>query len=124
MIHLSGTAKRSFLFPSRIHESMEHYSKMEGLFKYLPHITLTQVYSPTQFRVLFSSTELSIYKIQLYCDLEVIINFSPTTNLKFKKDGVIECLDSEGNQVKKFVLDYKKDKYHPYFPKDFPILAS
>jgi len=74
MIHLAGTAKRSFLFPSRIHEAMEHYAEMESLFKYLPHITLTKIYSPTQFRVLFSSTELSIYKIQLYCDLEVTID--------------------------------------------------
>ena len=74
MIHLAGTAKRSYLFPGSIHEAMQHYAIMEGLFKYLPNITLTKIYSPTQFRVLFSSTELSIYKIQLYCDLEVTID--------------------------------------------------
>jgi hypothetical protein len=44
---------------------------MGGLFKYLPHITLIKTYSRTQFRVLYGSTELSIYQIQLYCDLEV-----------------------------------------------------
>lgn len=74
MIYLTGTAKRSYLFPGSIHEAMQHYAKMEGLFKYLPHITLKKAYSPTKFRVLFSSTELSIYKIQLYCDLEVTID--------------------------------------------------
>ena len=74
MIHLAGTAKRSFLFPSNVHEAMQYYAKMECLFSYLPYITLTKTYSSTQFRVLFSSTELSIYKIHLYCDLEVTLD--------------------------------------------------
>jgi hypothetical protein len=76
MIHLAGTAKRSYLFPGNIHDAMQHYAIMDGLFKYLPNITLTKIYSPTQFRVLFRSTELSIYKIQLYCDLEVTIDIN------------------------------------------------
>lgn len=80
MIQLEGTAKRSFLFPSNIHEAMSYYAEMEGLFRYLPHISLKKTYSTTQFRVLYASTELSIYKIQLYCDLEVTIE---------KENGVI-----------------------------------
>ena len=71
MIRLTGTAKRSFLFPSDIDTAMHFYADMGGLFKYLPHITLIKTYSKTQFRVLYSSTELSIYRIQLYCDLDV-----------------------------------------------------
>ncbi|MFC1997127.1 hypothetical protein ACFLXI_05905 [Chloroflexota bacterium] len=59
---------------------MSHYAKMEGIFNYLPHITLKKTYSTSQFRVLYASTELSIYKIQLYCDLEVTIE---------KENGVI-----------------------------------
>lgn len=71
MIRLAGTAKRSFLFPSDIQTAMQFYADMGGLFKYLPHITLIKTYSKTKFRVLYSSTELSIYRIQLYCDLKV-----------------------------------------------------
>lgn len=74
MIRLAGTAKRSFLFPSHIVKAMNFYADMGGLFKYLPHITLIKTYSKTQFRVLYSSTELSIYRIQLYCDLEVRVD--------------------------------------------------
>jgi hypothetical protein len=74
MIRVAGTANRSFLFPGNIHEAMAHYAQMEGLFKYLPHISLNKSYSMSQFRVLFSSTELSIYNIQLYCDLEVTLD--------------------------------------------------
>jgi hypothetical protein len=71
MIRLAGTAKRSFLFPSKLKEAMHFYADMGGLFQYLPHITLVKSFSKSQFRVLYSSTELSIYNIQLYCDLEV-----------------------------------------------------
>lgn len=71
MIRLAGTAKRSFLFPSNMDTAMRFYADMGGLFKYLPHIMLVKTYSEKQFRVLYSSTELSIYQIQLYCDLEV-----------------------------------------------------
>ena len=71
MIRLVGTAKRSFQFPSDIQTAMQFYADMGGLFKYLPHITLIKTYSKSKFRVLYSSTELSIYRIQLYCDLQV-----------------------------------------------------
>ena len=71
MIRLAGTARRSFLFPSNVHKAMRYYAHMEHLFEYLPYITLIHSYSKTQFRVLFSSIELNIYQIQLYCDLEV-----------------------------------------------------
>lgn len=74
MIRLAGTAKRSFIFPSNLPDSMQHYANMEKLFEYLPFISLIQTYSKTQFRVLYSSIELNIYKIQLYCDLEVAID--------------------------------------------------
>jgi hypothetical protein len=71
MIHLAGSAKRSFLFPSDIKTALIYYVDMGRLFKYLPHITLVETYSKNQFRVLYSSTELGIYQIQLYCDLVV-----------------------------------------------------
>ena len=74
MIRLAGTAKRSFQFPGDIHTAMQFYVDMGGLFKYLPHITLVKTYAKTKFRVLYSSRELSIYRIQLYCDLHVTLD--------------------------------------------------
>ena len=71
MIRLAGTVRRSFLFPSDLQTALNFYADMEQLFEYLPHITLIKTYSKTQFRVLFSSIEMGIYQIQLYCDLEV-----------------------------------------------------
>jgi hypothetical protein len=71
MIQLVGSVKRSFLFPSNLSTALRYYADMGHLFQYLPHITLIDTYSKTEFRVLFSSTELGIYQIQLYCDLKV-----------------------------------------------------
>jgi len=71
MIRLAGSVKRSFLFPSDLTTALHYYADMGHLFKFLPHITLIKTYSKTQFRVLYSSMELGIYRIKLYCDLEV-----------------------------------------------------
>lgn len=71
MIRLAGSVKRSFLFPSDMKTALNFYADMGELFKYLPHITVIKTYSKTQFRVRYSSTELGIYQIQLYCDLNV-----------------------------------------------------
>lgn len=71
MIHLAGAVKRSFLFPSDLNTALNYYADMGHLFKYLPHITLKKTYSKMQFRVLYSSIELGIYQIRLFCDLEV-----------------------------------------------------
>ena len=71
MIRLAGSARRSFLFPSDLQTALRYFADMRGLFRYLPHITLIKTYSPTRFRVLYSSTELGVYQIQLYSDIEV-----------------------------------------------------
>ena len=79
MIRLAGSVKRSFLFPSDLQTALSYYANMEQLFQYLPHITLIQAYSPTEFQVRYHSTELSIYNIELYCDIEVIMDVNRAT---------------------------------------------
>jgi hypothetical protein len=71
MIHLAGSARRSFLFPGDIQTALNFYADMGRLFQYLPYIKLIKTYSNSQFRVRFQSTELGIYRIELYSDLEV-----------------------------------------------------
>jgi hypothetical protein len=74
MIKVSGSTKRSFLFSGNSHEAIEHYSDIGRIFNYLQNVKLTKQYSKSQFRMMFRSTELSIYTIQLFCDLEVLID--------------------------------------------------
>ena len=74
MIKVAGNTKRSFLFSGNYHEAIEHYSDIGRIFNYLQNVTLTKQYSKSQFRMMFHSTELSIYTIELYCDLEVKID--------------------------------------------------
>ena len=79
MIKVSGSTKRSFLFSGNSHEAIEHYSDMGRIFSYLQNVTLTKEYSTSQFRMMFRSSELSIYTIQLYCDLEIMIDKNNAT---------------------------------------------
>jgi len=79
MIKVAGTTKRSFLFSGNTYEAIEYYSDTGRIFKCLQNITLIKQYSATQFRMMFHSTELSIYTIQLYSDLEVLIDKNNAT---------------------------------------------
>ena len=79
MIKVAGNTRRSFLFSGNYHEAIEHYSDIGSIFNYLQKVTLTKQYSNSQYRMMFRSTELSIYAIQLYCDLEVIIDKNNAT---------------------------------------------
>jgi hypothetical protein len=74
MIKVAGNTKRSFLFPGKFDEAIEYYSDTGRIFNYLQNVTFIKQYATSQFRMMFRSTELSIYTIQLYCDLEVMID--------------------------------------------------
>ena len=41
---------------------------------YLPHIHLVKAYGPDQFRVMYHTMELSVYRVRIYCDLQVKYN--------------------------------------------------
>jgi hypothetical protein len=75
MIQLAGSAKRSFFFPADFRAAMAFYAKMEQIIKHLPYISLDRIYSDTQFRVRYSSTELTVYNIKLFCNLEMSIDY-------------------------------------------------
>ena len=79
MIRLVGSAKRSFLFPSDLRTALHYFNDMGGLFQYLPYITLVKTYTNNRFRVLYRSTELGIYQIQLYSDIEVHLDAETQT---------------------------------------------
>jgi hypothetical protein len=96
MIKVAGNTKRSFLFSGNSHEAMEHYSDMGRIFMYLPKITISKQYSISQFRVMFQSTELNIYNIQLYCDLEVTIEKSNSTISVRPFDGKLPIKPKSG----------------------------
>jgi hypothetical protein len=69
MIKITGSIKRSFIFPATVRESISFYSEFKRIIQFLPHISLVHMYSPNQIRVLFQSIELGAYTIRIFCDL-------------------------------------------------------
>lgn len=78
MIQIAGAVRRAFAFPADLPTAWAFYSDFGRVADYLPHIHTVKVYSPHQFRMLYSTTELGIYRVRIYCDLEA--RFEPKTH--------------------------------------------
>lgn len=70
MIKVDGSVRHSFLFPGKLAMAYAYYADVSRLLSYLPHICLVRAYGPDQFRLLYSSTELGIYHIRLFADVQ------------------------------------------------------
>lgn len=70
MINITGSIKRSFLFPAVPNVALTYYSDISRVAHFLPHISLVHIYAVNQVRVLYETVELGAYTIQIYSDLE------------------------------------------------------
>ena len=70
MISITGTAHRSFIFPSDLPTTFEYYNDVGRMFHFLPHISLLQQFAVNQYRMLYNTTELGIYQVRVICDLQ------------------------------------------------------
>ena len=71
MIKIAGTTRQTFSFPADIAAVSEFYRDFSRILHYLPHIQLVKAYGPDQFRVMYHTLELSVYRVRIYCDLQV-----------------------------------------------------
>jgi hypothetical protein len=72
MIKISGSVHRSFTFPADLETAFNYYCDMNRTLNFLPHITILQRYADGQYRMLFSTTELGIYRVRVVCDMQAI----------------------------------------------------
>jgi len=70
MIRVSGSVRRSFTVPAELPVAFAYYSDLGRILNYLPHIFLVRAYQYDQFRMLYSTVELGIYHIRIFCDLQ------------------------------------------------------
>ncbi|RMF51039.1 MAG: SRPBCC family protein [Anaerolineae bacterium] len=73
-IRLDGRTQRSFLFPAPLEDAFRYYTNITHILQFLPHITLLEELGNQRYRVLYHSTELNVYRVRLYCDLEAEIS--------------------------------------------------
>jgi len=79
MIQVTGSVSRSFVFPAELPITFAYYSDLGRILTYLPHITLVRAYSYNRFRVLYATTELSTYRVRIYCDLQADLDAKKQT---------------------------------------------
>jgi hypothetical protein len=70
MIQVAGSSSRSFVFPAELPLAYAYYADVGRLLTYLPHISMVRAYAPDRFRLLYTSTELGAYHIQIFADVQ------------------------------------------------------
>ncbi len=70
MIRLAGSTRRSFIFPADLPTTWAFYGDLARLTDYLPHIHLVKTFGPQQFRLMYHTIELGVYRVRIYCDMQ------------------------------------------------------
>lgn len=69
-IEIDGFVRRSFTFPANLNVAFDHFRELSTIVEWLPHITMVECYDGGKCRLLYHSVELSLYEINIYCDLD------------------------------------------------------
>ncbi len=73
MLRIAGSSRHTFSFPADLPTAFAYYSDVGRILTYLPHIFLVQAYAYDQFRMLYSTLELGVYHIRIFCDLRTTL---------------------------------------------------
>lgn len=104
MITISGTTHQTFSFPADVAAASAFYRDFSRILHYLPHIHLIKAYGPDQFRVMYHTLELSMYRVRIYCDLQVsyddarqTLHVTPLLNKPpVKSEATVHSLTAQG----------------------------
>lgn len=88
MIRIIGSVHRTFIFPAPLESAFEFYADIERTLGFLTHISLVQRRSDRQYRMLYHTSELGVYRIKMYCDIDVqldrqarVLRITPSTGI-------------------------------------------
>lgn len=74
MITITGSVQRSFQFPGPRSVAFDYYANIRHTLNMLPHISIVRQYASDQFRMMYSTTELGIYRVRMLCDIQVKVD--------------------------------------------------
>jgi len=117
MIRISGTTRHTFGFPADVATASNFYRDFSRILRYLPHIQLVKAYGPDQFRVMYHTLELSMYRVRIYCDLQVrydeatqTLHVAPLLNkLPVKSEATVHSLTAQGYFTSQSVFRPRSD---------------
>ena len=104
MIKIAGITHQTFSFPADIATASNFYRDFNRILHYLPHIQLVRVYGPDQFRVMYHTLELGVYRVRIYCDLQVrydeatqTLHVAPLLNKpQVRSEATVQSLTAQG----------------------------
>lgn len=79
MIHLRGSAIRSYIFPADLTTTFNYFNEYQNLFHWLKYIEIQEIFDVDLYRVKYSTYELNTYEINIYCDLAVSRDYDEKT---------------------------------------------
>lgn len=71
MIDVAGVAHRSYLFPADRATALAYYGDFRNVVSNLTLISLVKSYGNDCYRLVYRSTELGVYRVRIYCDVQV-----------------------------------------------------
>lgn len=77
MIRIAGGVRRAFEFPGNLAAARAYFGDFERVAGLLPHIQLVRAHGPGQYRVLYRTTEMGLYDVRIYCDLQARLEDHP-----------------------------------------------
>jgi len=104
VIKIAGTTHQTFSFPADIATVSNFYRDFSRILPYLPHIQLVRAYGPDQFRVMYHTLELGVYRVRIYCDLQVrydaatqTLHVAPLLNKPpVRSEATVQSLTAQG----------------------------
>jgi hypothetical protein len=104
VIKITGSTRQAFSFPADAAAASDFYRDFSGILRYLPHIHLIRTYGPDQFRVMYHTLELGVYRVRIYCDLQVrydeanqTLHVGPLFNkLPVRSEATVHSLIAQG----------------------------
>jgi hypothetical protein len=104
VIKIAGTTQQTFSFPADIATASKFYRDFNRILHYLPHIQLVRAYGPDQFRVMYHTLELGVYRVRIYCDLQVrydeatqTLHVAPLLNKPpVRSEATVQSLTAQG----------------------------
>jgi hypothetical protein len=117
VIKIAGTTRQIFSFPADITAASRFYRDFSRILHYLPHIRLVKAYGPDQFRVMYHTMELSLYRVRIYCDLQVSYDEASRTlhvtplldKPPIRSEATVHSLTAQGYFTSKSVFRARDD---------------
>ncbi len=96
MIKIAGSIHRSFSFPADKDVAFNYYCDIPRTLSFLRHIELLNRFDDTTYRLVYATSELGIYRVRVFCDIQTEIDRQSWALRIFPFEGISEIRSKSG----------------------------